>query len=241
MRHIAEDEYVPGNQLFADGSALKTTDGTTTSLITGSSTSYGYIDGVGANAKFNHILSFVLLSRSNVILADYHNHCLRSVDRLTNQTSTYSGNCTNRGYQDGVDALFTFPYSIILDYMNSQQLIISEHSSHTLKTINVVNKNVITMFRYSAYDLNYLLQDPETGNIYVTFNHGVGFYVYQSNTFSVITGSAIQGFSDGEFSQLKFRHLRGLAFLSRAILLVADVVNNRLRVLDLTTNTSSSI
>ena len=241
MSHIAEDEFVPGNLLFADGSALKTTDGTTTSLITGSSTSYGYIDGVGANAKFNHILSFVLLSRSNVILADYHNHCLRSVDRLTNQTSTYSGNCTNRGYQDGVDALFTFPYSIILDYMNSQQLIISEHSLHALKTINVVNKNVITMFRYSAYDLNYLLQDPETGNIYVTFNHGVGLYIYQSNTFSIITGSTSSGFVEGELSQLRIEYPAGLAFLSRGTLLVADMNNNGLRVLDLTTNSSSSI
>ena len=55
MYHIAEDEFVPGNLLFADWNALKTTDGTTTSLIAGSVTSFGYIEGVGANARFRKI------------------------------------------------------------------------------------------------------------------------------------------------------------------------------------------
>ena len=47
MYHIAEDEFVPGNLLFADGHALKTTDGTTTSLSAGSSTSTRYLEDVG--------------------------------------------------------------------------------------------------------------------------------------------------------------------------------------------------
>ena len=152
---MAEDEFVPGNLLFADGSALKTTDGTTTSLIAGMSRSTGYIEGVSANARFNTILSFIQLSRSHVILTDAENHCLRSVDRTTNQTSTYSGNCTERGDKDGVDALFTWPFSMIVDLMNSQQLIISEFNSRSLKTINTVSKHVSTI--YPGHSLRYLL------------------------------------------------------------------------------------
>ena len=238
---IAEDEFIPGNLLFADSRSLKTTDGTTTSHIAGAiSKSYGYIDGVGANARFFLIISMIQLSISYVIVADYHNHCLRSVDRTTNLTSTYSGNCTNRGDRDGVDALFTRPRSIILDLMNSQQLIISEYHSGSLKTVNIVRKHVSTMYR-SSYSLRNLLQDPSTGNIYVAFEQGLGLYDYQGNTFSIITGSRTTGFEDGEFSQLRFFYPQGLVFLSRSTLLVVDHFNDRLRVLDLTTNTSSSI
>ena len=207
------------------------------------SESAGYIEGVGANARFSYIRSFIQLSISHVILTDHENHCLRSVDRTTNETLTYTGNCTNRGNRDGVNALFYRPASIIADLMNSQQLIISESNSRSLKTINTVSKRVSIFYRdiTNRYRLSYVLQDAETGNIYVTFDHGVGLYDYKSRTFSEITGSSWSGFVDGEFSQLRFYSPRELAFLSSSTLLVADQGNNRLRVLDLTTNTTSSI
>ena len=50
MYHIAEDEFVPGSLLFADGHALKTFDGTTTSIIAGSAISGGYLEDVGSKA-----------------------------------------------------------------------------------------------------------------------------------------------------------------------------------------------
>ena len=163
------------------------------------------------------------------------------MNRATNQTSTYSGNCTNSGDRDGVDALFVFPFSMIVDLMNSQQLIISERSSGSLKTINALTKYVSTMYRDSSHGLAYLLQDSETGNIYVTFTHGVGLFNYQSNTFFIITGSTLFGFVDWEFSQLRFYFPQVVVFLSRSTLLVTDYYNNRLQVLDLIINTSSSI
>ena len=225
MYHIAEYAFVLRNLLFADGGALKTTDGTTTSL----------------KARFSSIHSFAQISRSEVIFTDFNNHCLRSLDRKTNQTSTYCCNCTNIGHRDGVDALLAHPVSVILDLMNSQQLIISEYYSGSLRTVNTVSKHVSTIYLEISYRLAYLLQDSAKGDIYATFNRGVGFYDYQSNKFCVITGSATFGFLDGELSRLNFNAPRGLAFLSHSTLLVADVNNYRLRVLDLTTNTSSSI
>ena len=125
--------------------------------------------------------------------------------------------------------------------MNSQQLIVSHPISRSLKTVNIVSKHASTIYYDSSYGLKYLLQDPATGNIYVTFNHGVGLYIYQSNTFSIITGSTSSGFVEGELSQLRIEYPAGLVFLSRGTLLVADMNNNGLRVLDLTTNSSSSI
>ena len=242
MLHIAEDEFVPGNLLFADGNALKTTDGTTTSVIAGSSILAWYLEDVGSNARFSGIFSFLQLSRSHIVLADYFNYCFRSVDRTTNLTSTYSGNCTNRGDRDGVDALFYSPISIILDMKNNTQLLIADFYLGSLKKIILADKRVSTIYTDSSYRLITLLQDPSTGNIYVTFNHGSGLIDYESLSFSVIAGSSSQsGFVDGAISQVRVSYPREVAFLSPHKLLIADNSNNRLRVIDLITNTSSSI
>ena len=242
MYHIVEDEFVPGNLLFADRHALKTTDGTTSSLIAGSAISAGYVEDVGSNARFNGIFSSLQLSSSILVLADHNNYCFRNVDRTTNQTSPYSGNCTNRGDRDGVDALFYSPSSIIQDVKNNTQLLISDLILGSLKKIILADKYVSTLYKDSSYRLTTLLQDPSTGNIYVTFNHGLRLYDYESKSFSVIAGHPSQyGFVDGEISQVRFIYPRELAFLSPGKLLIADYGNSRLRVLDLITNTISSI
>ena len=170
--HIAEDEFVPGNLLFADQHALETTDGTTTSLIAGSSISAGYLEDVGSNARFNEILSFIQLSRTLIVLADIDNYCFRNIDRTTNQTSTYSGNCTNRGDRDGVDALFDGPASIILDVKNKTQLLIADFTLGSLKKMILASKHVSTIYKDSSYRLFALLQYSYMGNIYLTFSHG---------------------------------------------------------------------
>ena len=63
--HLDRDLYIPGNILFIDGEALKTTDGSSTSLIAGSVTQYDYVEGVGSQARFNFIFSFLQLSTNN--------------------------------------------------------------------------------------------------------------------------------------------------------------------------------
>ena len=240
--HIAEDEFVPGNLLFADGHALKTTDGSTTSLIAGSSISAAYLEDVGSNARFDRIFSFLQLSSSLLVLADYGYHCFRNVDRTTNQTSTYSGVCTNRGDRDGVDALFNSPWSIKQDVKNNTQLLIADLFLGSLKKIIVGNKHVSTIYTDSSYRLSSLLQDPSTGNIYVTFHHGLGLIDYESLSFSVIAGSSSHaGFVDGALSQIRYFKPKEVTFLSPHKLLIADLINDRLRVIDLITNTSSSI
>ena len=242
MFHLAEDEFVPGNLLFADWNALKTTDGTTTSLIAGSATSGGYLEDVGSSARFQNIRSFIQLSRSLIVLADTSNYCFRNVDRTTNLSSTYSGNCTNRGDRDGVDALFYNPTSIKLDVKNNTQLLIIDFNLGSLKKIILASKHVSTIHKESSYRLTTLLQDPSTGNIYVTFLHGLGLIDYESLSFSVIAGSSSQsGLVDGAISQVRFSNPREVAFLCPHKLLIADSSNDRLRLLDLITNTSTSI
>ena len=93
-------------------------------------------------------------------------------------------------------------------------------------------------------DYNYILnmiQEKDTGDIFVTFQRGVGLLGYQTQAFSVIAGSRPSGFNNGSLNQLQFINPNSIKFLNSHTLLVSDYLNNRLRVLDLITNTSSSI
>ena len=74
----------------------------------------------------------------------------------------------------------------------------------------------------------------------MSVGHTVGVFSYQSKTFSLIAGST-SGFKDDKFSQVRFSRRVALTFLDSDTLLVADRQNNRLRVLNLITNTSYSI
>ena len=90
--------------------------------------------------------------------------------------------------------------------------------------------------------LQRMVQSPTTGNIHITFSHGEGLYDYQGKTFTRIAGAPTgMGFRDGLFLQMIFLWLKGIEFLDSRTLIVADSLSNRLRVLDLDTNSSSSI
>ena len=83
--HVEEDLFVPGNIIFSDNYALKTTNGVKASVIVGNSTAAGYQNGHGVYARFNHIRSFIQLSVIEAVLLDSFNRCLRKVDRRTNE------------------------------------------------------------------------------------------------------------------------------------------------------------
>ena len=68
--YLERDLYMPGNILFSDAHALETTNGSSTSLIAGSATRYGYVEGVGTQARFNYIRSFLQLLKNQVLIAD---------------------------------------------------------------------------------------------------------------------------------------------------------------------------
>lgn len=107
-------------------------------------------------------------------------------------------------------------------------------------------KNVTTVYR-GIQRFSRMVQQTTSGNIYITYDNGIAFYDYLQRTMSILVGSSTQvgsstlGFEDGMFSSTKFNRPLGIVFLDRDILLVSDSFNCRLRMLDLSTNTSSSI
>ena len=74
--HLERDKFVRGNIIFADYSALKTTDGTDTYNIAGIATQQGYVEDVGTVARFKFIHSFLQISTNLVLITDNRNHCV---------------------------------------------------------------------------------------------------------------------------------------------------------------------
>ena len=74
-----------------------------------------YVKGVGEANIFNAIYRFTQWNTFLLVVANSSSHCVRLVDRTSNQTSTFVGLHTQRGFTDGEgqDALFNIPYSLI--------------------------------------------------------------------------------------------------------------------------------
>ena len=171
------------------------------------------------------------------------NRCLRRVDRRTNVTTTYAGECRKQGYSDGVDALFYNPFSFIVDSKNSSQFILSEYTNASLRTVEIPGlQRVSILLRQAPSYIRTLLQDPTTGDIYLTVENAIGLFHYQSEKLTIIAGTAdISGHYDGPFSLMLLDAPLEMEFIGPNFLMVADSSNSRLRILDMSTNTSSSI
>ena len=109
-----------------------------------------------------------------------------------------------------------------------------------MKTMNTTNRNV-SYFGTVGRTVYSAIQLLETGGFNMTVSQAVGIFSYQMKTFTVISGSTSSGFQDGPFSEVRFNDPVDLSFWNSHTLLVSDYTNDKLRILDLITNTSSSI
>lgn len=232
MTHLEADSYRVGNIIYSQMSAILTTDGSSTSLVAGSGgldmsrESFGYLNGIGGDAKFDRILCFIQLSPEQVILVDYVNGCLRSVDRSTNMTSDYAGNCIPHStgpFDYSYDPHNFVPNSILLDVKDPNRLIIAEQGA--LKSLDVRTKNVSTIWQKQlrGTGISDVIQEESTGNLYVLASRYLGYYNFDSNTLTFVYGG-------GRYFDIMF--------LDEHTLIMSG---KRVTVLNLETNTTSYI
>lgn len=230
---MVEDLYTPGYILFSEDSSLRTTKDESSQLIAGKSGEDDYREGVGGYARFQYINSILQLNRTQVLVVDQGNHCVRLVDRLTNQTSPLIGSCTHEGSRDGDNALST-PSTIIFDSISTDQLLLLDLGNNALKAIKKASWFVTTLFKFASPDTPRFIVQQENGNLYMTGDYGVFEFDYFTQVITTIAGSSSQrGFLDGSLLESLFEWPLGMIFLSPHKLLMADRDNHRLRYLDL--------
>lgn len=242
MLHMEEDRYVPGNLLFSDDSSLKTTDGSTTDTIVGSPLSRAYREGTGTDAQFHWITGFIQHSANKVVVADIGNSCLRRVNRTHNRTQTYLGVCTSEGFRNGTSPLFSGPRSIINNHMDNSSVLLTDRNNNAIWTINIVTDDSQVLVESAALSFpRGIVQDEQTGDLYITNENGVVKYDYTSGDLRMLSGSSAKGSEDGPLTQAQFDFPREILILAEKNLILADRNNHRLRVLDLQNNNTWSI
>lgn len=245
--HMEMDEYIDGSILFSDPVSLTTTDGNTSQIVAGGLLGRAYREGVGKAATFYGISGFHQVSSRKVIVADMSNHCLRLVDRLTGQTSPFSGSCTKGGYADGSQGLFNRPYSIISDNGSQGKLLVTDHNNRAVRQVDI-NTRVVSTFYGSMRLLNDLAgitQEISSSDLYLMTSTALYQLHYQTKQLKLIAGSPITnqiGYRDGDFSVSLFNSAREILLIENGKkILVADANNGRLRVVDKESATTYSI
>lgn len=231
VKHMEPDLFIPNNILFADGNSLKTTDGENTTIVSGIAKNDGYQEGYGATARFYDISDFTQISTTHVIVVDSGNDCLRLIDRETGMSSQYLGYCGIGG------GPINYPLGIISDVNLPGVLLVSD--DYVIHNVNTSSQPPKVS---EAFDVNslYMTQDPDTGDIFTTTDVAVKKISYSTKSEIKLAGSHY-GYKDGSFRLANFKTLQGILLVERDTLLVADESDNRIRVLNLNTNQTSSI
>ena len=245
VHHIEEDLFKPGNVLFSDGSSLKTTNGIATSLVTGSASIQGYNESTGDTARFRRITGFLqVASTSEVLAVDSGNMCLRAIDRRTNETKPvvgrYMGMYPNALHK-AVRSNFISPSKIMNDIRNSQKVFIIDY-----RRIYLFELQGVTPSQYvtANSEIRGLTQDSATGDLYVLFKQSitrVKYNNFKNHRRVAGTPSSLSILNEGPFSQSRFGDLRDIVLINKGTqILVADFRNQRMRVLDLRVNMTTS-
>jgi sugar lactone lactonase YvrE len=85
-------------------------------ILAGSHAVTGWVDGPGAEARFNNPRQMALDNDGNLIIADMNNHCIRKLNITTGEVSTIAGYPIS-GYVDGLlnVARFNQPFGVAVD------------------------------------------------------------------------------------------------------------------------------
>ena len=251
------DLHVPGNILLAQYNQLNSwnpSDKKTTRVV---GSTWGYEEGIGADALFLSIGGFAQIRPTEVVVVDSSNACLRNVNRITLQTEQLVGQCESSGYVDGVgnNSRFNRPEYVIKDLMSSNHLIATDQDNDgnaVLRSVDLVTLNV-TLFAPIPNDTTYIngiTQQEDSGNFFVAVSYewtgeGGGTIMmlnYASKALTYITQKDMPcGLNDGPILEAEFCTPGAPIFLNPDVLLIADWYNGRVRALDLKKNKTSSI
>ena len=210
-----------GSILFIDKTKLQNIDKKKTTVVA---------------SGFSYVSGFKQLNSSHVAVVDRNSHCIKMVNREDNSNIVFAGICGTSEFEDGASAMFNYPSRIELDKRNLDHLLVTDFSNNALRSVDVTSGNVSTIIRTG---FNY-----PTGlawykrHLLVCNEQYISEVVWRSNgaaTNNKLTTATALGYVDGDFSVAQFRSLHELDQVRDGLFLVADLNNNKLRLLNMST------
>ena len=201
----------------------------------------GYQDGKAETAMFNNPAGLAVDASGNLFVADYGNHCIRMINP-SGVVSTFAG-FPQAGYQDGQggQAQFNNPAGMTIDVAGN--LYVTEIGNDRVRKITPAamvstvagsgvegfadSKGTSAMFSNPVgitMDLNGNLIIADAGNNRIR-------KIDPSGQVTTLAGNGTAGFEDGAAGSAQFNLPYGLTVDDQGHIYIADINNNRIRML----------
>ena len=214
----------------------------------------GSTDGAGAGASFSSPFGVATDEIGNLYVADAANNEIRKIDIATGEVSTLAGSGTT-GNADGFGAAASFnsPSGITTD--GNGNLYVADKLNNEIRKVVIATGEVSTIAgtiasgsadgkitAASFYNPDGLVYDG-SGNLYIAdgLNHEIRKIVISTGVVSTIAGSTTSGFINGKGTAARFNTPVGLAIDANGDLFVADMGNNEIREIVLSTANVSTL
>ena len=204
----------------------------------------GLVNGNAAQARFNKPTDVVVDDVGNIFIADEGNQCIRKITP-DGFVSTHAGNGV-AGFKDGpgAQAMFNFPSGITLDA--NETVYVADNQNSRIRKVTA--GGIVSTFAGTG-DVGFKDGDAKTeakfnfplsldidgqGNIFVA--DAGNFRIRKigtDGTVSTFAGTGVDGTKDGDKSAAQFGIVSGVKLDQWGNIYIADVSNDRLRVITL--------
>ena len=218
------------------------------------STSQGSADGTGTAASFDHPTGLTCDGNGNLFVADQGNNEIRQIVISTGVVSTLAGSTAFYGSTNGTGAAASFYYPSNLACDGSGNLYVADAGNYEIRKI-VISTAVVTTFAGApsqghangvgtAATFNWpagIVYDG-SGNLFIgdSQNNLIRKIVISTAMVSTVAGSTTAGSTDGTGASASFNYPEGLACDGNGNLFVADVYNNEIRKIVMSTGVVST-
>ena len=232
VHHMESDRLIPGQILYSDIDKLHTTNGNNITDVF----DMWEVNGTG-------IWGFTQTSEYDIVIVDRYNHCLRLYNRLQDTVKKLVGSCDCKspGLRDGTAALFNGPMKVIQDSVAPCLLYVIDFHSHALRMVTKSRiPHVTTLIKNDHKKYMGVTQEPEGIYLYITYSDGLERYDLVTNTSIDIVSKTTWYANDAWMQDGAMALLEGI-ILYKDMVFMADSSRHVLFVVDLTTNTTSTI
>ena len=209
---LTTDPLIPGNIIVGTESGLLTANAGEASAIAGGELNGGQI--------FDQIRGIAPTSATEFIVSDFNNRCLKLVHRCTGTVEEFSGIC---------EFDIRIPSGMQRDINDGDQILFVQDNNVMAVNISDASVTVFAEGNSTTGDLQTGITQNQDGDIYVTSFDSILRISYGDRQFSRIT------------LQPQFINPNNLVFIDDHTLLVPDLLNNKLRLVDLSAGSVTSV